>query len=257
MSPRLPFDVAFDVVAPFENAPVHLELEMAGEDGLDETVDMLACLVSLTQLGVFAADDVGRPRPGASWTARGEPTGERWQGELLLHSVGISFWRVLLQMCTQCHHHMAPIAALRIRDRRVGSAARRVDGLTLGQALQAPYPGPPARPPFRLIRRESHDSGIVLLRLTTSSPIDDAALAGVRQGIEDWGSLIYVGGFADAGQPMDEYHLDRVDVGLIHPTLVEAAFVGWNSQPAALDGLVTVCAGLSRAVVPVEELELE
>jgi hypothetical protein len=252
MIETIPFDVAFEISPAATGGVVELTLEMVSEDGLEEMADMVDCLRALAELGAFSPGDVSDAAPDVAWLSSPVVHGARWQRSLLLRGVHASFWRVLLQMCVQCHYHLAPIQRLlAIEPSVVGNE------MPVGDVLGVPYLRAPRDVPFRLTASSPAAGDVVAIRATTSAPIDDASLDAMKKAFEDWGSLVYVGAFASPDAAMEEYQLERVEVGRLHPTLIECAALGWNAPTAALECAVRMAAGLHRAVMPIVELEIE
>jgi hypothetical protein len=250
MIDTIPFDVVFEVSPPLAGKTVELTLEMASEDGLEEMIDMFDCLCALTQLGAFTADE---GRPGAVWESEGTTRDALWRRYLSLGDVDKSFWRVLLQMSVQCHHHLAGIKRLSVREEK--SAGMSV---SVWELLSAPYLPAPRVLPFRLVRSDGVVRDVIAIRATTAVPIDDdEAFSDMKKAFEDWGSLVYVGGFASADAPLEEFQLSRVEVGRLHTTLIECAAIDWNAPKEALDCVIRICCGLHDRVVPIVELEIE
>jgi hypothetical protein len=210
---------------------------------------MFDCLCALAQLGAFTPDG---GRAAAVWESDGTISGTVWRRSLSVGDIDGSFWKVLLQMCVQCHYHLAPICRLSIRDGNPHGPLAAV-----WDPLSAPPLAAPRQLPFRLVKSEDAPGDIVAVRATTAMPIDDQALGDLKKAFEDWGSLVYVGGFAGADAPLDEYQLERVEVGRLHDALVECAAIGWNAPLAAIDCLLRVCKGLHSNVIPIDELEIE
>ena len=195
MIDTIPFDIVFEVSPPFDGRTVELTLEMASDDGLEETTDMFDCLCSLAQLGTFDADSASAERPAAAWASEAQVRRSVWRRALTVGHVDTSFWRVLLQMATQCHYHLAPIDRLFVRD-----LSPRGTFVSAGNVLNAPYLPLPRHLPFRLVRAGDAVRDLVAIRSTAVSPVDDDAFAAMKKVFEDWGSLVYVGRFASADQ---------------------------------------------------------
>ncbi len=155
-------------------------------------------------------------------------------------------------MAVQCHHHLALIERLSVRDVRFEGRTASV-----WELLDAPYLPAPRQLPFKLVRPDDPIRDVIAVRATTAVPVDDELFGEMKQAFEDWGSLVYVGGFASPDGPIDEYQLDRVEVGRLQPTLVECAAIGWNAPLEAIDCLLRVCGDLHHRVVPIVEVEVE
>ncbi len=251
MIDTVPFDVAFEISPAAVDRIVDVTLEMASEDGLEEMDDLFDCLRALAQLGAFSAEESRQP-PTAAWQSAPAIRGARWRRSLVLHGVHASFWRVLLQMCVQCHYHLAPLHSVTVMD---GSALR--DDVPVGDVLGVPYLRAPRDLPFRLARSGAAAGDVVAIRATAAFPFDEASFDEMKKAFEDWGSLVYVGGFASPHAAMDDYQLERVEVGRLHPTLIECAAIGWTAPSAALDCAIRLAVGLHRTVIPIVELETE
>src|ERR1041384_2112987 len=147
MIDTIPFDIAFEASPPFAGRTVVLTLEMASDEGLEDMADMFDCLRALAQLGTFSANPAIDDRQAAAWASDAHVTGSVWRRALALGHVDASFWRVLLQMATQCHYHLAPIDRLLVRDSSPHDAFT-----SAGDLLTAPYLPSPVHLPFRLVR---------------------------------------------------------------------------------------------------------
>lgn len=246
----IPFDIEFDVSARFAGTVVELSLEMATEDGVEEMGDMFDCLCLLARLGTFSAREPGGP--AAAWTSEAISRGAWWARTLSLGDVDLSFWRVLLQMSVQCHYHLASIHRLSVRG--LDSAAASI---SVRDAINAPYLPEPSHVPFTVTAPAVVSGDLVTIRMTTAVPMDDDLFADVKKAFEDWGSLVYVGGFAESGSAIEEYQLERVEVARLHSTLVECAAFGWNAPREALAHAVRLCRGLHQLLVPIVEVEIE
>ena len=251
MIDTIPFDITFEVSPPFAGRTVELTLEMASEDGLEETTDMFDCMCALAQLGAFTPD-MAEGRAGAAWASEETVRGALWRRSLSVGDVDTSFWRVLLQMSVQCHYHLAEINRLSVTD-----ATSRGLSVSVWDLLNAPYLPSPRLLPFSVVRPGEVIRDVVAIRATTAAPIEDAAFGVVKKAFEDWGSLVYVGGFASADAAMEDYQVDRVEVGRLHATLIECAAIGWKAPNEAIDYAVRLCGGLHRSVVPIVEVEVE
>ena len=249
MTDTIPFAVVFEVSPPFARKTVGLTLEMESQDGLEEMIDMIDCVCALAHLGAFTADD---ERPGTAWSSEATIQGALWRRQLSLGDIDPSFWRVLLQMAVQCHHHLAGIKRL-----VVGEGSFHGLSVSVRELLSAPYLPAPRQRPFTLVRPDDVVGDVVAIRTTTAVPIDDEAFAEMKKAFEDWGSLVYVGGFASADTPIEASQLQRVEVGRLHPTLIECAAIGWDAPTEALDCAIRMCRGLHDRVVPIVELEVE
>jgi len=249
MIDTIPFEIAFDVSPPFARKTVELRLEMASEDGLEEMIDMFDCVVGLAQLGAFSA---GGSRIATVWGGEATIRGALWRRELSVGDVDQSFWRVLAQMSVQCHHHLAEIERLFVGEDGFDGVSVPVTHL-----LTTPYLPAPGPLPFSLVRPDDVGGDVVAIRATTAVPIDEEMFEDLKKAFEDWGSLVYVGGFADAGAPIAEFQLARVEVARLHDTMIECAAMGWNAPDEALDCVIRMCQGLHDHVVPILELELE
>jgi len=252
MIDTIPFDIVFDASPPFAGRTVELTLEMESEDGLEETTDMFDCMCALAQLGTFSANLARDERPAAAWASEALARGSVWRRALAFGDIDPSFWRVLLQMAVQCHYHLAPIDRLFVRDLSPHDAF-----VSAADLLSAPYLPSPRNLPFRLVRAEEPVRDVVAIRATTDSLVGDDTFAAMKKAFEDWGSLVYVGGFASADAAIEEYQIDRVEVGRLDLTLVECAAFSWNAPQEAIDYAIRLCGGLHRHVMPIVEVEIE
>lgn len=248
----IPFDIVFDVPLSFAGRQIELTLDMTSEDGLEEMADMFDCLCGLAGLGAFSQADVGNGASAAAWVSPATQRGARWQRTIAMHDVHVSFWRVLLQMCVQCHYHLAPIYRVAIRADDTTDRAADVRDV-----LSAPYLPTPRHMPFTVVGLDEAIEDAVAIRATTSVPIDDDVFETLKKAFDDWGSLVYVGGFAGADAPIEEFQLERVEVGRLHPALIECAAIGWNAPKVAIDHAVRMCGGLHYTTVPIVEVEVE
>ena len=252
MIDTIPFDIVVDASPPFAGRTVELTLEMDSEDGLDETADMFDCLCALAQLGTFSANPASDDHPAAAWASEPHVRGSVWRRALAFGEIDTSFWRVLLQMTVQCHYHLAPIGRLFVRDSSPHAAF-----VSAGDLLTAPYLPSPPHLPFSLVRAEEAVRDVVAIRATAASPVGDEAFAAMKKAFEDWGSLVYVGGFASADAAIEDYQIDRVEIGRLDRTLVECAAFSWNAPREAIDYAIRLCGGLHHHVVPIVEVEVE
>jgi hypothetical protein len=251
MIDTIPFDMVFDASPPFAGRTVELTLEMESEDGLEEMADMFDCLCALAQLGTFS-DVLSDEPPPAAWASEAYVRGAVWRRALALGRLDPSFWRVLLQMAVQCHYHSAPIERLFVRDASPHGAF-----VSVGDLLNAPYLPSPRHLPFKLVRADDPVRDVVAIRATAASLVGDEAFAAIKKAFEDWGSLVYVGGFASAAAAIEDYQIDRFEVGRLDLTLVECAAFNWNAPQEAIDYAIRLCGGLHRHVVPIVEVEVE
>lgn len=209
-----------------------LRLQGADEGAeFEATAELLSYFVRLAGTGVFGgscAIDVRRQR-----------------GQLLAQVVTSTLhpgaWRVLVQMLAHCHQ-MEPYDdfALEASDPNHGWHAER-------PLLQQTYPTLLAPPPgLELLLDEAALAGDNLeLRLTSTRKLSSAEVKHFAQVVEDWGSLVYTGGFTAIEQTIDAPLLNPPSTSRAGPQAIDVEVSELAVTPLAWHSLVNL--GLAMA----------
>ena len=237
MSSRLPFELGLSGgtdVRP-ELCPICIHAQT--DESAAEVADLLDALCTLTHFGCFNVASGAKILPGAK-IERG-----RWVGELSVRGVHPAFWRVFLQMCSQYHRLVSPINRVELDIHQMAP-------------LDASYPTAPPSIPFHVERAAIRPNTPAVIRLDAVSwPTD--ALDNIRGAFEDWGSVVFSGGFFPADQEMDEPPFDTLSVNLLGRTRLECVAVGWRSIDAAVDCALALCLGMHNFIQPLLRVEIE
>jgi hypothetical protein len=248
------FDFQISVFSRLDPADVEFAVSMPSGNGLEDIADLVDCLCSMSQIGSFARSFNEVRQSSAIWSSEGNVTGDCWKRRASLKRLDPVFWRILVQMFVQCHFHLAPFKRVLIQE-----ANALNDSLPIDQFLGADYAKRFSPLPFRLIdsRVEGEKDDFLAVRVQTAQPLTEKTTALFKKTFEDWGSVLYVGGFSPATDSMTSLPLERVQVSQLHSKLLEGAVRAWDGPEEAIDWLINVCCGLHAFGAPIEELEIE
>lgn len=237
-STELPFELALSERA---DASWPVTIDAGDEETASEIADLLDGLCAISRLGclVTPPGHVG----GASLRPSATLDGRQWTGEVEALALDPAFWRVFLQMCAQYHHVVAPI--------------RRVTlGTGMHHPLAAPYPAAPLIDEVEIVRAAIEPETPAVIRLDATSWSSESADA-ARRAFEDWGSVVYAGGFHPVSPAMEESAFDDLAVNVLGRTRLECVMRGWRSVDAAIDCALALCVGIHRLVQPLSRVEVE
>ncbi len=250
-----PFAVSLELHPPLHHKTAAVELTLAQGESLEEYADMVECLCDLSNLGAFAETGPLLKDSRALLSKKASSGARTWAGTIKFAHVHASFYRVLLQLVTQCHHFIEAVAGLKVTE--LGHEFERRTSLAVENVASIPYSKRFGGLPFTLIASESLATEMNAVRLKFPRSIAEKEYEAIRKALEDWASLVYTGGFASPFHSLDTYQLQHVEVAKIHNSLVECAVSGWNADAAAIDFLINLCCGLHANILSIEELEIE
>ena len=212
------------------------------DEAADDIVNLLDGLCSITRLGCFSnsPDRIGRD---ARILPRPKLANGLWEGELSLLRVHPAFWRVFLQMCSQYHYLVTPID-------RVEISMEEPDPLSI------PYPSAPLVTAFQVERISIKPETPAVIRLDAESWSPEN-FEKVRLAFEDWGSIVFAGGFFPADVELELPQFDALKVNLLGHTRLECVVAGWRSTDAAIDAVLALCSGIHSSIQPLSCVEVE
>jgi hypothetical protein len=159
-------------------------IQADSDEAADELADLLEAMCVLARFGCFGTWPGGEEQsvkilPGATVAHR------RWAGELSAFAPDPALWRVYLQICAQYHRIISPINQVEL-------------GVGRMEPLALPYPSAPGSFPFFVERVAVQPETPAVIRLDAKSWSAEA-VEKARIAFEDWGSVVYAGGFFPAG----------------------------------------------------------
>lgn len=161
-------------------------------------------------------------------------------------------WRILLQMLCHCHE-MEPYQALTLKS----ADALTGDKLNWQQILTQAYPEPFVLPGIHYkIDQTAFSSKDFSLRIECGREIAKDELSSISQRVDDWGTLVYTGGFTPVAQDIEEELLNKPNTYLLGPKTIEISVSAWIGEPEAISTLLNLALALSNNL-PVVSVELE
>lgn len=135
--------------------------------------------------------------------------GNRLAASIDAYDVQPGAWRVLLQMLWHCRE-MEPFDAIELVGR--GSALSTVPNVAAPSAVLQDYPPVFAQHALPLAVGFSDLDESLTLSVSCRSNLTKADLASLARAVDDWGSLVYVGGFTAPSVAIDAPLLDKPNV---------------------------------------------
>lgn len=241
MTEHLPFEVRRSALGTEVPGSHRVTVSASSSDTLDELADLLEALCACSRFGCFVDSDTADPGVKID-TDAGVSEGQ-WTGTLRGGGLHSSFWRVFLQLCVQYHRCIAPVTS--------------VDIPADPQAVLASSYLAPTRDDLVEVRRDHVTSGSQTVIRLDSKGWTPETRAQVATAFEDWGSIVYCGGFVPVDERLDETPFDDLTVSRVGPERLECILAGWRSTKAALDSAMDLCIGIHRFVQPLESIEVE
>lgn len=242
MPSDLPFKLTFATGAGVRTKSCSVTIQTDSDEAADELADLLEAMCVVAGFGCFGTwlgggEQSVKILPGAS-IAHG-----RWVGELSAHAPDPAFWRVYLQICAQYHRIISPINHIELGVGRI-------------EPLAVPYSPAPSSFPFVVERDAVQPETPAVIRLDAKSWSPET-VEKARIAFEDWGSIVYSGGFFPPNLEMDEPPFDMLRVNLLGQTRLECVAEGWRSNDAAIDAALALCVGIHNSIQPLIRAEVE
>jgi hypothetical protein len=239
----LPFQFSAINQTSLSNERHEVAISALNDEAVDDIVDLLEGLCSITRLGCFRWFPIEVDQ-AAKIVTRPKRVSGLWEGELFLRGVHPAFWRVFLQMCTQYHHLVSPVDRIQL------SMDSPRDPLSID------YPKEPMVTLYQVERIAIQPETPAIIRLDAESWSPEN-LEKVRLAFEDWGSVVFAGGFFPADQELELPQFDAMKVNLVGLTRLECVVVGWRSTESAIDTALSLCSGIHSSIQPLSRVEIE
>lgn len=221
------------------------------EATFEATEELLGYFARLSTTGAFAIDfeHVGRSRLDLDVVS----TGRLFEARLSASHLHPGSWRIVLQMLAHCHR-MEPYDSIALVDEP--NARPSTPQLRTDPALLQPYP--PIFDAGMFSRAADEDSLDESLSLSVKCArnVSKPALQRLSSLVEDWGSLVYVGGFSPVSEDIDAPLLDKPDIVRQGWSAFDVAIRHWSPNAPALAILVNLLAAL-RVDLSIDTIELE
>ena len=229
----------------------HGRLVLTGESDnaeFEATAEMLSYFSRLASIGAFALtrQKVGVSHLGVS-IARQQGALEAKISARHLHP---GAWRVLLQLIGHCHQ-MEPYQDFSLQAIESSSFAQGKP------VVQSDYPELFAHNDSLLrYASESALSDDLCIRLTSIRELSSVEVRSIGELIDDWGTVVYAGGFSDVGNTIDSPLLNKPNTYRVGQREVEIAVSEFTSHPHAWFSLINLSLALS-SLYSLSSIEVE
>jgi len=221
------------------------------EATFEATEELLGYFARLSATGALAIDfeHVGYSRLDLNVVS----TGQLFEARLSASHLHPGSWRIVLQMLAHCYR-MEPYDSIALVDEPTSRSPTAQ--LPRAPALLQPYP--PIFDAAMLTRTTDEDSLDESLSLSAKCArnVSKAELQRLSSLVEDWGSLVYVGGFSPASETIDAPLLDKPDIVRQGWSAFDVAIRHWSPNAPALAILVNLLTAL-RVDLSIDTIELE
>lgn len=184
----------------------HGSLMLQGADDSAEfeaTAELLSYFARFTGTGALAAP--GSRIESSRLAVDVKCQRGRLEADLIASNLHPGSWRVLMQMLAHCHQ-MEPYQAFTLRSGQGGTEQWHADR----RLIEQPYPSLwPASSGLHVTGEQSLSQGAdMAIRLSSARKLDSAEIRAFAQMVEDWGSLVYTGGYTAVDVLIDQPLLD-------------------------------------------------
>jgi len=175
-----------------------------------------------------------------------------FQAVFTVRYLHLSAWRILLQILSHCHE-IEPYRTLSLN---------AVDGylgefLNREQILMQAYPDQFVLSNINLSKGNSEFIGANFrLLIEFARKLEKGELADVGQLVDDWGSIVYTGGFTSVEIGVEDEILNKPNTYLVGSNIIEILISSWAGESHAISTLLNIALALSRKL-PVVTIELE
>jgi len=161
-------------------------------------------------------------------------------------------WRILLQMLSHCHE-MEPYKHLELKCGLPDPG----DLLNFEGVLVQVYPNRLLLPGIQMeLNEDALGSTEFSVRIESGRELLPNEVAGISRLVDDWGTLVYTGGFTPIDRRIEDALLNKPSTYRLSSRVVEISVTGWDGEPQAIWTLVNLAQALSRDL-PVLTIQLE
>lgn len=217
----------------------------------EATEELLGYAARLSASGAFAIDieHIGDCRFDMETISNGRSLDVRLSARHLHPGV----WRVALQILAHCHA-MEPYDSIALVGESVlpAGAGRSAEVA----ALLQPYPVILDPSIFAALAPQDNLDESFSLSVACAREVSNDDLQELSTLVEDWGSLVYVGGFTPVTEAIDAPLLDKPDIVRQGWSAFDITIRHWSPNIAALASLVNLLI-VQRGKLSIESIEIE
>ena len=207
----------------------------------EATEELLGYFARLSATGAFAIDieHVGHSRLDLDVLSRGSSL----EARLCARHLHPGSWRIVLQLLAHCHS-MEPYDSIALVDAFDTSSPSPAQHFAQPLALTQPYPPILEAASFVGAGAEGDLGESLSLAMASTRELSRVELQKLSSLVEDWGSLVYVGGFTPAAEEIEAPLLDKPDVVRQGWSAFDVSIRNWSPNAAALAILVNLLIAL-------------
>ena len=218
----------------------------------EATEELLGYFARLSATGAFAIDieHVDHSQLDLEVVS----TGSSFEARISACHLHPGSWRILLQLLAHCHS-MEPYDSIALVD-SFDTPTPPAQRLARPLALSQPYPPILNAALFVGIATEGGLNESLSLSTTCTRQLSKAELQKLSSLVEDWGSLMYVGGFTPATVEIEAPLIDKPDVVRQGWSAFDVLIRYWSPNEAAFATLVNLLIAL-RGELSINTIEIE
>jgi len=222
------------------------------ESKLEDTEEVLSYLFNATNAGAFCDLESSPMDCKLEVIPQNNVNVNELKYTLHVESIHPSVWRILLHMLTQTHYKLDQLAEVNLI-----SENSEINGLN--DLFKIPFPARAKDVPFSLEIYEQLDQQTEFaIRFEFDKEVEENLLTEVTERLVDLSGIIYLGGFFDSVQELEEPQLsDDPETYCSSPNTILHYLRAWNADFIALECFINLAIRFHYSLCPILSLEFE